>query len=120
MKIEQIVTDTSKQWSGINSLMIPDKINKVDLCFYGDENKEVLARLVFSYPMVWNTGVGFNTDAMDLKKDSYIVVNGEKTFYMANKQNVIELYSWLTGMDFNKRVKELKEFGKQQKIAQDF
>lgn len=120
MKIEQIVTDISKQWSGINSLMIPDKINKVDLYFYDDENKEVLARLVFSYPMVWNTGVGFNTDAMDLKKDSYIVVNGKKTFYMANKQDVTELYSWLTGTDFNKRVKELKEFGKKQKIAKDF
>jgi hypothetical protein len=39
---------------------------------------------------------------------------------MTDKQDVTELYSWLTGTDFNKRVKELKEFGKKQKIAKDF
>lgn len=120
MKIEQIITDTTIPWSGINSLMIPDKVNKVDLYFYGDDNKDSLARLLFSYPMVWNTGVGFNTDTMDLKKGSYIVFNGKKTFYMSDKQDVIELYSWLTGTDFNKRVKELKEFGKEQKLSKDF
>lgn len=53
-------------------------------------------------------------------KGSYIVVNDNKTFYMTDKQDVTELYSWLTGTDFNKRVKELKEFGKKQKIAKDF
>lgn len=39
---------------------------------------------------------------------------------MKIEQDVTELYSWLTGTDFNKRVKELKEFGKKQKIAKDF
>ena len=120
MKIEQIITDTTKQWSGINSLIIPNKINKVNLFFFGDEDKDTLARLLFCYPIIWNTGVGNNTETMDIKKGSYIVVNGEKTFYMTDKQDVTELYSWLTGTDFNKRVKELKEFGKQQKIAKDF
>lgn len=47
MKIEQIVTDISKQWSSINSLIFPDRINKVNLYFYGDENKETIARLLF-------------------------------------------------------------------------
>ncbi len=120
MKIEQIVTDTTKQWSGINSLIIPDKINKVNLYFFGDEDKETLARLLFCYPIIWSSGVGNNTETMDIKKGSYIVVNDDKTFYMTDKQDVAELYSWLTGTDFNKRVKELKEFGKKQKIAKDF
>lgn len=31
---------------------------------------------------------------------------------MKIEQDVTELYSWLTGTDFNKRVKELKEFGR--------
>lgn len=70
--------------------------------------------------MVWSTGVGCNTDTLDIVKGSYIIVNGEKTFYMADKQDVIELYSWLTGTDFNKRMKDLKEFGKKQKITKDF
>jgi len=35
MKIEQIITDTTKQWSGINSLIIPDRINKINLFFFG-------------------------------------------------------------------------------------
>lgn len=39
---------------------------------------------------------------------------------MKIEQDVTELYSWLTGTDFNKRVKELKEFGKKHKIAKDF
>jgi hypothetical protein len=120
MKIEQIVTDMTKQWSGINSLIIPDKINKVNLYFFGDEDKDTLARLLFCYPIIWNSSVGNNTETMDIKKGSYIVVNDEKTFYMCDKQDVTELYSWLTGTDFNKRVKELKEFGKKQKIAKDF
>ena len=120
MKIEQIITDTTKQWSGINSLIIPDRINKINLFFFGDDNKDTLARLLFCYPMIWNSGVGNNTETIDIMKGSYIVVNGEKTFYMTDKQDVTELYSWLTGTDFNKRVKELKEFGKKQKIAKDF
>lgn len=120
MKIEQIITDTSIPGSGITSLMIPDKINKVDLYLFGDEDKETLARLLFCYPIIWDNGVGSNTETLAIKKGSYIVVNDNKTFYMDNKQNVIELYSWLTGTDFNKRVKELKEFGKKQKLAKDF
>lgn len=120
MKIEQIVTDTTKQWSGINSIILPNRINKVNLFLFGDDNNDALARLLFCYPSIWNNGVGSNTETIDIMKGSYIVVNGEKTFYMTDKQDAIELYSWLTGTDFNKRVKELKEFGKKQKISKDF
>ena len=120
MKIEQIVTDTTKQWSGINSLILPDRINKVNLFFFGDDNKETLARLLFCYPLIWSSGIGSNTESLDIVKGSYIVVNDDKTFYMTDKQDVTELYSWLTGTDFNKRVKELKEFGKKQKLNKDF
>lgn len=77
MKIEQIITDTTKHWSGINSLIIP---NKVNLFFFWDDNKNTLARLLFCYPIIWDSGVGNNTETIDIMKGSYIVVNGEKTF----------------------------------------
>lgn len=118
MKIELIITNTAKNnFSGIQIYNIQNELYKINMYFFNEKNNAIFGRLDF----MWMTKEDrWCSENLDFYPSTYVIVNDKDKFYVNDKEDLIKFYSWLTGIDYNKKLKELQEFAKAQNISKDF
>ena len=118
MKIELITTQTdNNNFTGIQMYNIQNELYKINMFFFNEKNNSTFGRLDF----MWKTKEDrWCSENLDFHPNTYVIVNDKDKFYVNDKQDLITFYHWLTGIDYNKKVKELKEFAKTQNISKDF
>lgn len=118
MKIELINPLSSKQnFTGIQIYNIQEELYKVNMFFFNEKNNALFGRLDFMWMTKENRWCSEN---LDFYPSTYVIVNDKDKFYVNDKQDLIKFYHWLTGIDYNKKIKELQEFAKTQNISKDF
>ena len=118
MKLELIITKTTNNnFTGIQVYNIKDELYKLNMFFFNEKNSALFGRLDF----MWVTKEDrWCSECIDFYPSTYVIVNDKDKFFVNDKQDLINFYSWLTGTDYNKKVKELQEFSKKQNISKDF